>query len=135
MEYYNSHYKRVSIEVQDFSQKWVLNGTEHSFLKYISRCYFKNKTQDLVKAQWFYRGETKNGTATRDAIGLKTREFRTDLLLYVIENDLTEWQCDALFGFFKRRFRDVDAAIEEGKREFASATESSSTIGTIEFTD
>ena len=79
MEYHNNHYKQLKIEVQDFSQKWDLNGTEHSFLKYVSRCKFKNKDQDLVKANWFYNGETKNGTITREAIKIRAKEFFLDL--------------------------------------------------------
>ena len=135
MEYYNNHYKRLTREVQDFSQQWELNGTEHSFLKYVSRCRYKNKHEDLVKANWFYNGETKNGTIVRDSVRLKTREFRNDLLLYVIENDLTEWQCEALFSFFKRRFRETDVALEKGKEEFSKLRENGQLPSQINFTD
>ena len=133
MDYYNNHYKKLAREVQDFSQKWELNGTEHSFLKYVSRCYYKDYSQALTKADWFYNGETKNGTITREAVRVKSREFRNDLLLYVIENDLTEWQCDALFSFFKRKFRETDVALELGKAEFNKLRENNEVSSKIDF--
>lgn len=135
MEYHNKHYKQLKTEVQDFSQKWDLNGTEHSFLKYVSRCRFKNKDQDLVKANWFYNGETKNGTITRDAVKIKPRLFYFDLMAYCMDNDFTDWQNEALFSFFKRRFREVDVALEDGKKEFSELREGGEPSCKIEFAD
>ena len=119
-----SHYRDLKIEVQDFSQKHSLNGTEHSFLKYVSRCYAKNKEEDLKKAWWFTFGETKNGTKPQDSIRERDEIFTKDLLVYCYANEFQDWQIRSLVSYFNREFGDVKTFLEKGIKDLQRHSES-----------
>lgn len=119
----SQHYRDLEIEVQDFSQKWELNGTEHSFLKYISRCYKKNKDKDVIKAWWFAFGETKNGTKPQEAVGSKSDTFILELLNYCSVNRLESWQTKVLINYFNREFNEVSKLLQTGIQQFKGIEE------------
>lgn len=122
-----AHYRGLKIEVQDFSQKHDLNGTEHSFLKYVSRCYAKNLDIDISdKAWWFVFGETTSGTKPQDAIRAKDENFIRDLLFYCYANDFKEWQVKVLVAYFNREFADVKRFLEQGIEDLQRYRESES---------
>jgi len=121
-----SHYRDLKIEVQDFSQKHELNGTEHSFLKYVSRCYRKNLEKDLQKAWWFTFGETSSGVKPQDSIRAKEENFIRDLLFYCYANEFEEWQVKVLVAYFNREFTDVKRFLEQGTEDLQRYRESES---------
>jgi hypothetical protein len=126
---HNKHYIGFDYEPLDFILKFDLNFVEGSFLKYITRYERKGEAfKDLDKANFYYRGETGGTQYTMDAVRNRTndKDFRFELFEYCNVNGLNDWQNEALFNYFTRKFVETDRAISKLKkslREYKEHTE------------
>ena len=50
-----THYTQGKIEVIEVIEDWELNYLEGNIIKYVARYKYKNKIEDLKKAEWYLK--------------------------------------------------------------------------------